>query len=286
MRGTKGSAYEGGHRTPCFVHWPAGGIKGPREIGTLAAHIDLLPTLVDLTGIRKPAGPELDGTSLAALLKSGSSPAERTLFVQVQQRQENGRWKMDHPEPWIGSAVMTNRWRLIEGRELYDLPADPGQSRDIAKAHPDEVKRLRADYENWYAGVSKRFSEFCEIPIGDEHENPTRLDCMDWHGEVIPWNQDMIRQAPEGNGFWAVEVSRPGRYEFTLRQQPTEANFPIQATEARVTIQKVDQSKPVPKGATAVTFQVELAAGKARLQTFFTGAKGARGAYYVYIRRV
>lgn len=180
---------------------------------------------------------------------------------------------------------MTNRWRLVEGRELYDLAADPGQSRDVSKVHPDELKRLRGAYESWYADVSRRFSEYNEIVIGDDHENPTRLDCMDWHGDVIPWNQDMIRQAPEGNGFWAVEIARAGRYEFTLRQQPVEANFPIEATGARLHIQNVDQSKLVPKGAAGVTFQVELAAGKAKLQAFFTGPKGARGAYYVYVRR-
>jgi hypothetical protein len=181
--------------------------------------------------------------------------------------------------------VMTRRWRLVEGRELFDMAADPAQAHDLSKAHPEEVKRLRAAYESWYAGVSGRFSEYNEIVIGDDRENPTRLDCMDWHGDVIPWNQDMIRQAPEGNGFWAVEIVRAGRYEFTLRQQPAEANFPIDAAAARLSIQKIDQSKPVPKGASAVAFQVELAAGKAALKTYFTGPKGARGAYYVYIRR-
>jgi arylsulfatase A-like enzyme len=284
MRGTKGSAYDGGHRTPCFVRWPAGGIQGPREIGTLAAHIDLLPTVVELARIESLT-PELDGTSLAPLLKGGRAPADRTLFVQVQQRQEKGRWKMDHPEPWIGSAVMTDRWRLVEGRELFDMTADPAQMHDVSAVHAEEVKRLRAAYETWYAGASKRFSEYNHILIGDDHENPTRLNCMDWHGDVIPWNQDMIRQAPEANGFWAVEIARAGRYEFTLRQQPLEANFPIEAAEARLTIQNVDQSKPVPNGAQGVTFQLELAAGKTRLQTYFKGPKGTRGAFYVYIHR-
>ena len=50
MKGDKLSEYEGGHRVPCLVSWPAGGIHGGREVTRLAAHIDLLPTLIDLCG--------------------------------------------------------------------------------------------------------------------------------------------------------------------------------------------------------------------------------------------
>ena len=45
MRGAKSSPYEGGHRVPLFFYWPGGGIAKGRDISTLTAHIDLLPTL-------------------------------------------------------------------------------------------------------------------------------------------------------------------------------------------------------------------------------------------------
>lgn len=47
MRGKKGTAYEGGHRAACFVHWPGGRIDRGHDIEPLTAHIDLLPTLID-----------------------------------------------------------------------------------------------------------------------------------------------------------------------------------------------------------------------------------------------
>ena len=56
--------------------------------------------------------------------------------------------------------------------------------------------------------MSRRFVGYTEIVIGDDHENPTRLDCMDWLGDMIPCNQDMIRPASEGHGFWAVDRAR------------------------------------------------------------------------------
>jgi len=56
MRGWKGSQWDGGHRVPCYWYWPAGGLKGGRDVDTLTAHIDILPTLVDLLGLEKPKG--------------------------------------------------------------------------------------------------------------------------------------------------------------------------------------------------------------------------------------
>jgi len=124
--------------------------------------------------------------------------------------------------------------------------------------------------------------------LGTDHENPARLTCHDWHTPQVPWNQGMIRRAPWANGFWAVEIARAGRYRFTLRQQPTEANFPIQGDEARLKIGEVEASAPIPKGATGVDLEVELKPGKTRLQTWFTDkAKGkSRGAFFVYVQRL
>jgi len=276
MRAQKASPYEGGHRVPLFMYWPGGGLKGGRDIPRLAAHFDLLPTLIELAGLKRPDGQPFDGTSVAPLLAGKGSFPERTLVVQTQQRET--------PEPWARSAVMTGQWRLVEGKELFDMQTDPGQTADVAAQHPEVVKRLRAAYEQWWGSVSRRFDEYCHIVLGSDRENPARLTCHDWHGEEVPWNQGMIRKAPEANGFWAVEIERDGRYEFTLRQQPAEANFPIQAKTARLQIGGVDESLPVPGGAAGVTFQVRLKAGKTRLETWLSDGQKSRGAFFVDVR--
>src|SRR5262249_50569156 len=69
MRGLKASEYDGGHRVPCFVRWPAGKLEGGRDVKPLAAHFDLLPTLIGLCGLKKPDGVKVDGTSLVSLPK-------------------------------------------------------------------------------------------------------------------------------------------------------------------------------------------------------------------------
>ncbi len=290
MRGTKGSEYDGGHRVPCFIRWPGGGLKGGRNVDRLTAHIDILPTLIGLCGLKEPSGVKFDGASLVPLLKGkGIRRFERTLLVHSQ--------RIEYPEKWRKSAVMTEKWRLVNGKELYDIKADPGQKNNLADKHPKVVEELRQAYEEWWADLSKGFDEYCETIIGSDKENPVRLMSHDWHTPRVPWHQGAVRNGMQANGFWAVEVARDGRYEFSLRRWPVEVDKAINeaigsgkaigATKARLKIADVDVSKPVPKDAHAVTFRVQLKAGKRRLQTWFTDEAGAsRGAYYVYVKRL
>ena len=290
MRGKKGSEYEGGHRVPFFIRWPAGGLKGPGDVDRLSAHIDVLPTLIDLCDLEKPDGVKFDGASLAPLLKGNANNwSDRTLMVHSQ--------RIEHPEKWRKSAVMTQRWRLINGKELYDIQADPAQQKDIADENPDIVAKLRQSYEQWWMDLSPAFEKYCRIIIGSDKQNPTRLMSHDWHGPKVPWSQGSVRNGMQANGFWAVEIQRNGTYEFELRRWPREVDAPINdaidrgkaigATQARLKIADEDLTEPVPANAHCVKFQVELKAGKTRLQTWLTGDNGtSRGAYYVYAKRL
>jgi arylsulfatase A-like enzyme len=275
MRGIKGSEYEGGHRVPCFFRWP-GRLDAGKDRTAVTAHIDILPTLIDLCGLKKP-DVTFDGASLRPLLTGKGDWPARTLFVHSQ--------RIDHPEKWRKCAVMTDRWRLINGKELYDLHVDPGQKQDVAEQNAPMVAELRKAYEGWWASISRRFDEYCEIVVGSEKENPTHLYCHDWHGELAPSGQDMVLKAIKANGFWAIEVARPGKYEITLRQQPAVAQFAIPAAQARLTVGSFDMTKPVPASAPAVPFEVELKAGKTRLQTWLIEKNGeSHGAYFVEVK--
>ena len=283
MRGAKGSEYDGGHRVPLFIRWPRGGIGGGRDVDQLTAHVDVVPTLADLCGLTRPDGPPLDGKSLAPLLKGDAGAwSERTLFVHSQ--------RIPYPEKWRKCAVMTERWRLVGGKELYDVQADPGQKSDVAGDNPQVVEKLTAAYEGWWKSLSKGFDEFVYIGIGSEAEPVTRLVPHDWHPpsqDQSPWNQGHIRSGLVANGWWAIDVTRRGRYEFELRRWPDHVDESIEATAARLKIADVEVSQPVPPGATKSTFTVPLQPGKTRLQTWLTMPDGReRGAYFVYIRRV
>lgn len=274
MRGQKGSAYEGGHRVPCFWRWP-GKLK-PRDVPGLTAHFDVLPTLLDLCGIERKHTLPLDGVSLRTALQGGAVPS-RTLFVHSQ--------RVETPVLWRQSTVMTDRWRLIDGKELYDLKADPAQKTDVAADHPSEVKKLRTAYVGWWESISVRFGESVPLVIGAKEQNPVELNAHDWHGEQVPWHQGMIRKLPMMNGWWTVEVARAGVYRFTLRHMPAEGKAILRATRGRVKVGDVEGTADVPAGATAVSVTLRLVAGPARMETWLEGKDGSRGAFFVEVQR-
>lgn len=290
MRAGKGSNYDGGHRVPFFMRWPDGGIGGGRNVDRLAAHIDVVPTLLELTGAAAP-GIDFDGVSLVPLLSGmGKFPEERTHFIQHQQVRRDGEFQMESPRPFYHSAVLTDRWRLVGGEELYDIEADPAQSQDLAAAHPEVVAGLRDEYETWWEDVTSRFDEYLEIPVGAVEANPVRLTSFDWYTGGPP-NQRVMADppwdGPWADGFWAVEVVRAGRYRIRLRERPPVANFPIDADSAHLAVDGQDLEAPVPRGATGVTFELDLSGGKKTLRAAFSKSGGLRrGACFAYVERL
>jgi arylsulfatase A len=183
LHGLKGTVYENGIRTPCFIRWP-GGFKSPAKTDRLAAHIDILPTILEACGVTPPAGVKLDGLSLLPLLLNPSTNwPDRTLFFQWDSGQT--------PRRGHAYTVLTEQWKLVQpcgmdapaqqhirdsyaelcrlqGRgersidgppryELYDIAADRGETKDLAGAHPEIVERMRKQYEAWFDDVAVRW---------------------------------------------------------------------------------------------------------------------------------
>lgn len=309
MRAAKGSEYDGGHRVPFFIRWPASGLTGGRDVDRLTAHVDILPTFIDLLKLPAPAGVKFDGTSIVPLLKGKAEGWPDRVLVTDSQR-------IHTPVKWRKSSVMTDRWRLINGKELYDIESDPGQKTDRAKDYPEIVERLRKDYETWWSSMEPSFSDDCEITLGNDADNPATLTAHDWllpEEKMSPWNHSAIRaEKGEAQGAWAVNVEQAGRYRIELRRWPVEANKPIAAdlppgadvpgvkayrttpgkgfpaTKASLEVagQKAE-SKIADPQATGVTFELDLPAGVTKLSGTFTAADGKQlGAYYAVVQRL
>ena len=286
MRGRKSSAFEGGHRVPLFVRWPAGGIGEPRDVDDLAAHIDLLPTLVELCGLEPPPGPKLDGASLAGLLRGNAAPPDRVLFSQIH----GGAGFARPGDRWEGSAVMTSRWRLVGGSLLFDVLRDPSQVRDVASEHPETVMSLRAEHERWYRSIQPGMRP-TRIVIGHDAENPADLTSQEWQapGSHTVWSRQHLDRRKAESWPWLVEVSRAGRYRFTLSRWPRYVGRPIASTRARLRIGGVERESTIadPDTATEASFEVDLPAGPAELQTWLTDPGGrSHGAYFVTVERL
>ncbi len=152
LRAGKGSAYEGGVRTPTIYFWP--GVTAP---GTVSDEpvitVDVYPTVLEIAGAGgSPAHNELvDGLSLAGILSDPQASLDReTLFWHYPHYHAGG--STPH------SAIRDGDWRLVhfyeDGRsELYDLSEDIGEARDLAGEMPDKAAELLGKLDEWRAAV-------------------------------------------------------------------------------------------------------------------------------------
>ncbi len=315
MRGMKTSYYDGGHRVPFFIRWPGGGLQGGRDVDYTSFHVDFLPTLADLCNLIVPPL-QLDGISLKnALMNEAGLPEGRVEFMQYHQ-------STIVPEKWE-SAVICDEWRLVRGRELYNIKTDPGQKTDLSQEYPHIVQRLREAHESYWQDMQSTMGIYSPIYLGDAHENPTRLDAMDVMGDVA-WSQISIALARKSTGRWHVKFTQTGRYRFELRRWPLELNLPMAGAlseekvsdlapyadalrspegvawrnkekikdilpmRARVGFFGAQYEMEADEKLSAVTFELPVCQiGETDLDAWFIDQNGEEiGAYYVYVERL
>jgi len=315
MRGLKGSPYEGGHRVPFLVRWPAGGLCGGRTVPDLASYVDIMPTLLDLCGARVPAEKTFHGESLAPLLRgeSGGHWPERTFVTDTQ--------RVAHPLKWRLSCVARGPWRLVNRDELYDLRSDPGQRLDIAGRHAEVVRELQAAYEEWWEVCSRQMGDDVPVSLGAECQSEAVLRSHDLRNEqdhAVVWNQNQVRRGEICHGYWEVMVERAGTYEFELRRWPREAGHTVAGgirggdigfrrdgiapgaedlysggkavgyNAASLDLSGLPQmTVAVSPGDLGAVFRVSLPRGPRHVRAQFSHCAGAySSAYYVYVRRI
>lgn len=266
MRGRKGTVYQGGIRVPFFVRWPGGAapaVKPGRVDERVLAHIDVMPTIAEACGAKLPPNRHLDGRSfLSAVRNPGSadSDPERTLFFQWH-RGERGRL-------YENCAARNNRWKLVNGKELYDLSADSAESTDVSAQHPDVTAGLRAQYETWFREMeAERNFEPPRIWIGDTREPAVLLTRQDWRGERAGWEAT-------SEGHWLVEVRQAGRYRLEAIFDPLPEASAIVFGETRI---------EAAAGQTSAAADVMLDAGNAQLTASIHAAGGSRGVRYLRV---
>jgi arylsulfatase len=152
LHGGKGAPYQGGTRSGAFFRWPAGNIPAGAECDALSAHLDIFPTFAEITGatLTDDVKKQVEGRSLLPLLKNPKAEwADRTLVHHV------GRWAKGKAEEskFRSCAIQNSRFSLVNNEALFDLKADPGESKNVIAEHPEVVASLRASYDKWWADV-------------------------------------------------------------------------------------------------------------------------------------
>ena len=300
MTGGKGSSYEGGHRVPCFIHWPAGKLTGGRDVKQLSAHLDVLPTLVDLCRLQTPKNYKADGISLKPALDG----MVKNIGPRVLVESFNG-------------IVMTKRWRhmrhprfkkdpTFDSRLLYDMSIDPAQKNDVAKEHLEVVARLNVALERVNAENDNRQQRYV---IGSDKQNPIEFTPSSWSERISVWQRGIRAGQPGAVPIFA-EVAAPGAYRFSLRRWPKEMDAPIRSApeltvpdgfegntktergralpivKARLKVPGFDKSVEVTDDMTEAVFTVNLKKGDCDILAQFIADDGKEyGAYFLSVER-
>ena len=146
MKGLKGTVDEGGVRVPFFIRWD-GRVAAGKDISTIAAHIDILPTIAALTGAKIPAN-QVEGRNLLPLIEGTSTKWEDRFLFTHQGRWATGKEPNDFQ--WKNFAVRNQQFRMIENVALFDMQVDPAQKVNIINQQPEVVASMRKAYDEWW----------------------------------------------------------------------------------------------------------------------------------------
>ncbi|MFR9649869.1 MAG: sulfatase-like hydrolase/transferase [Rikenellaceae bacterium] len=161
LRDGKGSAYEGGAKTPCIISWRGHTPENITKDGLMAT-IDFMPTFASLCGFELPSDVVIDGVDQSKFFFSKSTKSSRKSYCYMQVAIPGKNLMEDFV------AVRDSRWKLLipgrkpEGKhrfltdfgtddyELYDLVRDPGETTNLIDSKPKVAQKLKALHSEMY----------------------------------------------------------------------------------------------------------------------------------------
>jgi len=155
FRGRKRSLYEGGIRTPFMVRWPKVTPAGKVDGATVLSGVDMLPTLCALAGVQPPKDWKLDGEDMSGACKGSPEPRKKPLMWDFRYGVVG---HVLNRSPML--AIRDGDWKLLMNPdrsrvELYDIPHDPSELKDLASERPKEVQRLSDALVKWFESLPK-----------------------------------------------------------------------------------------------------------------------------------
>ena len=210
MKGLKGTVYNGGTRVPFYIKY-AEKFKNSKVISRMSAHIDILPTILELCNLKIPSDRKIDGQSLVPLINSKPFN-DRHLFSY---------WTRRFPEKYINMSIQNDNYKLVGNNdyngkikdfELYDLIADPLESKNVINQNIEIAKSFKIEMDNSINDLlsSENIKNPPRIIVGSEFENPTVLNRNDASGERGIWAQNDIYS------YWKVNFKK-GTYDFKFK---------------------------------------------------------------------
>jgi hypothetical protein len=257
---------------------------------------------------------KFDGQSLMPLLFGKDQNLDDRYLLVEQQRIPN-------PVKWKKCVVINKKWRLINGKELYNMESDFGQREDVADQNPEIVQQLRGKYEEIWDDISAKDDEYQRLILGSDEDPEILLTAQDWYWQNnedrqnLVVGQSIVREGKISNGIWPVDIVEEGAYVFELRRWPKESGLPLNGaadeiisenndielkkwgkkppgkifniTKARIMVNEINKEVDVNPFDKSANITLKLNKGPADIQTWFYTPEGdTLGAYYVNVKPV
>ncbi len=249
MRGIKATNDEGGTRVPFFIRWP-GKIPSGKKLKTIAAHIDVLPTLSNLCGINIKDNVSIDGSDISSqLLEINTTTEDRYIFSHWSGLS----WDK------IPGSVRSDKFRLVLKKEdttLYNMVKDPYQLENIFDSLPKVSNTMLQAYDQWIKKVSRQGINSVPISVGYEEARETLIEAHEFNlGNGLTyygkqgWANDWVTQwdAKQDTITLKIRVNKKGPYDFEILyncdepQLGSEIVFEIQDKKIK---KKIDKAFP------------------------------------------
>ena len=207
LRGLKGKVYEGGIKVPFYLKFPKIHGNNGKDINSLSAHIDVLPSLLNLCDIEIPKEKKIDGKNF--------------LNKPLKERSFFSYWTRKSPELYQNMSLNKGKYKLvgntnydspIESFELFDIDRDPYEIENLIDNKKELAYEMKIEMDNIYNELinSNNIINKPRIIIGSEFENPSFLNRNDASGQRGIWAQNEIF------GFWRTKVYK-GKYNFRFK---------------------------------------------------------------------
>jgi arylsulfatase A-like enzyme len=171
LRGRKRDIYEGGHRVPAFISYPAEVFGGDHVSWETVTTMDYLPTIMEILGVERPEEQQswsLDGRSVLQLLRSPGTfqwnhteEGPREIGFGFYPPHKKGKHRKHSRLNW---GYRFGKWKYVEGSssckidscrkpQLYDLENDLGERHDLSLEYPDILADVQKKFQSFYDSV-------------------------------------------------------------------------------------------------------------------------------------
>ena len=302
MRGRKTELYEGGHRVPCFIRWPAGGLQAPADLPGLTECQDIAPHLARPVRNQdsRPSSPST-ASAWPPTCATSRSPSPTASWSS-----SSAGWIIPNPPRATprSSGSSGDCCRIRSSTTSNPTPPRPPTS---STSTPRSSSAMREHYNNWWAEVEPRINEFADHPdqwrphpghaalalrLAGRLPRPggpgpqgsaaqRRMGHPDRHPRRL-----RLRTAPLARRVGPRTRGPAPEYQAADGVFPAGVALPV--ASVRLKVGDHDQAQPVAPNQPSAAFRLELPDGQARVQTWFLDSEGREltGAYYVYVRHV